>query len=152
MAALTNRCIKAATFPIWGIMMAQTYFPLVICDYEDFRPIIQAASCAFLGKRFFPHGAWDELSGWFDIDIDLPLSSDNFNTFNPSMLRIGSNNNWGYLRAATLKDRPAHADQLQVDPIGGREKILPWMLAHSDIPIKACGKIRLQIQARTIPL
>ena len=42
-------------------------FPLTICPFHDFRPVVQAAYQAFLGTRAFPPGRWDEMELWFRI-------------------------------------------------------------------------------------
>jgi hypothetical protein len=43
------------------------FLPLSSCPFDDYRPVIQAASLAFLGAAAFPAGAWDELALWLGI-------------------------------------------------------------------------------------
>ncbi len=38
--------------------------PLAAGGYADYRPVLQAAACAFLGQACLPPGQWDELGMW----------------------------------------------------------------------------------------
>ena len=40
-------------------------FPLTICPFSDFRPVVQAASLAFTGEKPFKDGPWNEMALWF---------------------------------------------------------------------------------------
>ena len=40
-------------------------FPLTSLPFHDYRPVLQAASIAFRGKRLLPAGTWDEMTLWF---------------------------------------------------------------------------------------
>ncbi|MBE9524911.1 MAG: alginate lyase family protein [Chloroflexi bacterium] len=90
-------------------------FPLTALPYQDYRPVLGAASLAFLGKPAFEPGSWDELGLWFSgrtssavVDTDLPLKG-------PAVLRNHVSDSWIYLRAEQLTSRPGHADQLHLD-------------------------------------
>jgi hypothetical protein len=86
-------------------------FPLTICPFPDFRPVIQAAARAFLNYEL-PRGPWDEMSLWFGIPME-----------NKQYLRterylgdhLHARNSWAYLRTAQFTSRPSHADQLHLD-------------------------------------
>jgi hypothetical protein len=39
--------------------------PLTICPFADYRPVLQAASLAFLEQLPFPSGPWDEMVVWW---------------------------------------------------------------------------------------
>jgi hypothetical protein len=94
--------------------------PLTVQPFHDYRPVLQAASRAFLEKSAFTPGAWDEMSLWLCSsakvqvfsDQDKNLTSDTRHLI-PSTLR--SPHAWAYLRAAHFRDRPGHADQLHLD-------------------------------------
>jgi len=94
--------------------------PLTVQSFHDYRPVLQAASRAFLGKTAFKPGAWDEMSLWLYpsakvqvvSDPDKNLKSDTRNVM-PCTLRTP--HTWAYLRAAHFSDRPGHADQLHLD-------------------------------------
>jgi hypothetical protein len=94
--------------------------PLTVQSFHDYRPVLQAASRAFLEKSAFTPGAWDEMSLWLCSsakvrvfsDQDKNLTSDTRHLI-PSTLRTP--HAWAYLRAAHFRDRPGHADQLHLD-------------------------------------
>lgn len=85
--------------------------PFTVLPYNDYRPVLQAASHAFLGEPAFPDGLWDEMGIWFgSLKAKEPVVK------KPELLhRINGENSWAYLRAAKFTDRPGHADQLHVD-------------------------------------
>ena len=85
-------------------------FPLSVCPFSDFRPVVHAAARAFLNSDL-PHGSWDELALWFG-EINLAKVM-NLRKVGPS--RINGKDSWAYLRTAQFTTRPSHADQLHVD-------------------------------------
>ena len=86
--------------------------PLAIAPFHDYRPVLQAASQAFLGKPAFKSGRWDEMSQWIALRSHL-------STFNVQPTNIFSTlhaaRSWAYFRVARFHDRPGHADQLHLD-------------------------------------
>jgi hypothetical protein len=88
--------------------------PLADCAFADYRPTLQAAGRAYLGKDLLPAGPWDELSLWLGLTgKGRPAEPI---TPNPAKtLRIQSGCSWASLRAVHYADRPSHADQLSVD-------------------------------------
>ncbi len=90
--------------------------PFGATAYGDYRPTLQAASLAFLGKPAFKPGVWDALSNWNGLPVSVPLDQPGETTLSsPAIRRVGSRDSWGTLRAVTFHSRPAHADQLTVD-------------------------------------
>jgi hypothetical protein len=94
-------------------------FPLTNRPFSDHRPVLQAASAAFRGKRAFPEGNWDEMAEWFNC---RPLQSgesaahtDSSTLRSPHILYRQKSRSWAYLRAANFASRPGHADQLHLD-------------------------------------
>jgi hypothetical protein len=95
-------------------------FPLTVHPIHDYRPVLQAASHAFLGEPAFRPGAWDEMSLWF---ISGQSSENNIRSSHGTGHRSPTNSpailhtqrSWAYLRAACFHDRPGHADQLHLD-------------------------------------
>jgi hypothetical protein len=95
--------------------------PLTICPFEDYRPVLQAAGHAFLGRQPFEPGVWDEMALWLapggkerevpDRDQRSRLQVKD----SPHVLRSPSGGSWGYLRCARFTGRPGHADQLHFD-------------------------------------
>jgi hypothetical protein len=49
--------------------------PLAAGGYADYRPVLQAASRAFLGQSCLTPGAWDELSLWLGLESSQPAVS-----------------------------------------------------------------------------
>jgi hypothetical protein len=93
-------------------------FPLSDCPFEDYRPVLQAAAQTFLGYAPLETGAWDELRLWMCADLPAPASG-NYPAHaphqSPHRLDNPGKASWAYLRAATFKYRPGHADQLHLD-------------------------------------
>lgn len=90
--------------------------PLAAGGFKDYRPVIQAASRAFLAGPCLPPGPWDELSLWLGFPLDSSTrKSCHFHVSCPDSPRLGDEYSWGSLRAARFFGRPAHADQLHVE-------------------------------------
>jgi hypothetical protein len=100
--------------------------PLASCSFHDHRPVLQAAGIAFLGKRQFTAGPWDELALWLSIqdhelqglvDEEEPPKQLQLSQFPEShlVLRNPVSQSWAFFRAAHHQARPAHADQLHLD-------------------------------------
>jgi hypothetical protein len=85
-------------------------FPLTVCAFEDYRPVLGAAGRAFLGQGLLPSGTWDEMCAWLVPELGEPLEV-NINL----PLRLQADHSWAYLRAARYPTRPNHADQLHLD-------------------------------------
>lgn len=103
-------------------------FPLSIQPLCDFRPALQAAGVAFLGKRLLTEGRWDEMGWWL-----CPISGSHSPTsiedgmrnklvekfdperVSPNTLSSSNHDSWAYLQAAHFTSRPGHADQLHLD-------------------------------------
>jgi len=86
-------------------------FPLTVCPFADYRPVLNAAARAFLDYDL-PRGPWDELALWFGI----PLENRKYLQL-PRYLgdQLYGKDSWAYLRTAQFTTRPSHADQLHVD-------------------------------------
>jgi hypothetical protein len=88
--------------------------PLASGAFDDYRPVAQAASRAFLDAPCLPPGPWDEYCLWMGLPVDKtlvlpqPIAS-------PTVHRLGDAQTWATLRIAQFTGRPAHADQLHVD-------------------------------------
>ncbi len=89
--------------------------PLSNAVFDDYRPVVQAASRAFRASPALPPGPWDDLCLW----LDIPIQSGNNpppSGGNPlDQLILGEGGDWAALRAVQFHSRPAHADQLHVD-------------------------------------
>lgn len=97
--------------------------PMTINPLDDYRPVLQSASQAFLRQDAFPAGIWDEMSLWFNLRrvdqaVHAPLGRQDLRTSEnnqriPHVLR--SDDSHAYLRVARFSSRPGHADLLHVD-------------------------------------
>ncbi len=95
------------------------------CLFEDYRPVLQAASLAFLGKCLYSSGPWDEQAIWLGRDpqdgpppsqpVSHPGRIQTEGPASPHILRCHSTGSWAYLRAARFRARPGHDDQLHLD-------------------------------------
>ena len=90
-------------------------FPLSSSNYDDYRPIAQAASLAFLATPFCSCGPWDEFSQWMGLSSDQTVLANSQQKKYSSELCLVTSESWGSLRAVRFVNRPAHADQLHVD-------------------------------------
>jgi hypothetical protein len=90
-------------------------FPLTILPFDDYRPVLQAASAAFLGQRAFPAGPWDEVGLWLCSSAPLQVPGTKHQNSRDTAHTLHAPHSWAYLRAATFHSRPSHADQLHLD-------------------------------------
>jgi hypothetical protein len=88
-------------------------FPFTACAFDDYRPVLQAASWSFLGQPAFETGPWDEMALWNVPTFQRSNVPPPAPRKDVPILRSG--NSWAYLRAARFTSRPGHADQLHVD-------------------------------------
>jgi hypothetical protein len=132
--------LEAATRWLWKLVDPQTGYvpnlghndgayilPLTVCDYQDYRPVIHAASRIFLKTSLTPLGPWDDLCTWLCLPLDryqqeaglnhwhLTPQQEGSTTQIPHLLINHKNNSWATMRVATYHSRPAHADQLHLD-------------------------------------
>ncbi|KTD04511.1 Heparin-sulfate lyase precursor [Legionella geestiana] len=94
--------------------------PLCNCDYQDYRPVLQAMSYYFRGKRCFNEGPWDEDLLWLfgESALSAPVeatSPASFAAAEGGYYTIRKASGWALIRCASFRHRPAHADQLHVD-------------------------------------
>ena len=89
--------------------------PFSNAAYQDYRPLVQAASRTFQAKAALPTGAWDDLCVWLDIPTRSRPQPDFALVERTEQLILGDRQSWAALRAVRFTSRPAHADQLHVD-------------------------------------
>ncbi len=92
--------------------------PLSNSDFGDYRPVVQAASRAFLGAPSLPPGHWDELSAWLGLPLDARSEISGLRhaaQTSYAIHRLAAKKSWAQLRALKFEVRPAHADQMHVD-------------------------------------
>jgi hypothetical protein len=97
--------------------------PLSTCPFNDFRPVLQAATSAYLGEGLYPPGNWDEMRLWLRaaakdgeyIAQEPEPKPKEGGDGGPHVLRNPTQYSWAYLRATRFHARPGHADQLHLD-------------------------------------
>jgi hypothetical protein len=96
--------------PNLGANDGSNIFPLSICSFADFRPVVQAAARAFL-KTQMDSGVWDEMPVWLGLTAAGK-------TYEPEHY-LGDNlhgrRSWATLRASRFRSRLSHMDQLHFD-------------------------------------
>jgi len=106
---------KTGRVPNLGSNDGAHIMPLSGQPFHDYRPVVQAAARAFLGKPLFPPGPWDELSTWLSLPsentLDVPLPQPQA----ADMPRLENAQSRAFMHTAHFSDRPSHADQLHVD-------------------------------------
>jgi hypothetical protein len=108
-------------------------FPLTLCPYNDYRPVLQAAARAFLPgtvlspAAVFPSGPWDEMQLWLNVQpgvcTQVPARAPAHAVHQigapqvppPPHILGDKSTSWAYLRAVHFAARPGHADQLHMD-------------------------------------
>ncbi len=98
--------------------------PLVAstCDFNDFRPTLQAVALQTRGERIYDAGPWDEEAVWLlgPAVLDAPLRpparrSVSFATTGFHVLRGYDAGTFAALRCGTLRDRFSQIDMLHLD-------------------------------------
>jgi asparagine synthase (glutamine-hydrolysing) len=106
--------------PCYGHNDGALVLPLSNCDYQDFRPVVQATRYAMHGVRTFPAGPWDEDLLWLfgPAAADAPMQ-----TFAPLDLAAGhggcytlrAKRGFVFIHCPRFRHRPSQADALHVD-------------------------------------
>ncbi|MEN8241408.1 MAG: alginate lyase family protein [Chloroflexota bacterium] len=102
--------LDSGSVPNLGSNDGAYILPLTVCDFGDFRPVIQAAGRAFIGSDLLSAGQGDEMASWLAPELNEQLEVE----INQP-LRLQSGHSWAYLRAESFSSRPSHADQLHFD-------------------------------------
>lgn len=104
--------------PNYGPNDGALIFPVTICEYRDFRPVLNTVYALIKGERLFPNGVYDEELLWFGCTNNYPMS-------NIHRKPIGKENSGfytfrnddGFLMVClhNFNTRPSHMDQLHID-------------------------------------
>lgn len=129
---LRNRVSKATDFlyqiqdeesgrvPYYGQNDGALILPLSNSDYQDFRPVIQAAHYFLKRTRRYSSGPWDEDLLWlFGPDaLASPVSTqkrEDLKADQGGYYTLRSGDGFAFTRCAEFRHRPAQADLLHVD-------------------------------------
>ncbi len=109
---------ESGDVPNYGSNDGALIFPLSICGYRDFRPVLNTLYALITGKRLYENGVYDEELLWFGETLDLPIESVGLNSisFDDSGFYVLRNED-GFIMTCLqdYKSRPAHMDQLHID-------------------------------------
>jgi hypothetical protein len=106
--------------PNYGANDGALVLPLNNCDYQDFRPVVQATHYLTHQARRYAAGAWDEDLLWlfgpqaFAAPVNSTPRAD-LRAERGGYYTLRSPAGFAFVRAASFKDRPAQADMLHVD-------------------------------------
>lgn len=113
---------RSGSVPNYGHNDGALVLPLSECDFQDYRPALQAGHYLAHRKRLLPAGAWDEELTWLfgrasdqtGVTADHPApKSSAFRASGYYTLR--SRESWGMIRCHHYSDRPAQNDNLHFD-------------------------------------
>ena len=106
--------------PNYGQNDGALILPLNNCDYQDFRPVVQASYYLIHKRKIFESGPWDEDLFWLfgPEALDAPVDEVPQNDFQAEVggyYTFRSEDGFVFVRCATYKDRPGQADMLHTD-------------------------------------
>lgn len=108
--------------PNYGSNDGALILPLSSSDYLDYRPSLGALSLALGEGRLYPPGPWDEEAAWLCGPGSLgqqaptkPEAATSTGFPEGGYYTLQGQGTSGFIRCATLRHRPAHADMLHLD-------------------------------------
>jgi hypothetical protein len=117
---------RSGRMPNFGHNDGALFLPLSDCEYEDYRPLLQTLSLWRRGARIWTAGPWDEDAVWMlgpdAIECAARLSAEEnaasetkLSAPRAGLFTLSGRESRAVIRCARFHERPAHADQLQVD-------------------------------------
>lgn len=111
---------ESGRVPYYGQNDGALVLPLTNCDYQDFRPVIQATRYLAAGTRGYSRGAWDEELLWLygERALSAPLAVEervDFKADAGGYYTLRAASGFVFTRAASFRHRPAQADMLHAD-------------------------------------
>jgi Heparinase II/III-like protein/Heparinase II/III N-terminus len=106
--------------PCYGQNDGALALPLSNCDYQDFRPVIQAVRYLSTQTRCYESGPWDEDLLWlFGTDAAnspvVPPERTDLQAGMGGYYTLRSEAGFAFVRCASFRHRPSQADMLHVD-------------------------------------
>lgn len=111
---------ESGSVPYYGENDGALILPLTNCDYQDFRPVVQATRYFQTGTKCYDSGAWDEELLWLfgpeavAAPVAMPERVD-FKAAYGGYYTLRSEHGFAFVRCATFHDRPGQADMLHTD-------------------------------------
>lgn len=111
---------STSRLPTYGPNDGALILPLNNCDSRDYRPVIQAIHYLNSGQRCYPDGPWDEDLLWLfgPAAVAAPVASvprPPLQAASGGYYTLRSDNGFAFMRCATFRHRPGHADMLHLD-------------------------------------
>lgn len=111
---------KSGQLSCYGQNDGALILPLSNCDYQDFRPVVQAVHYLYTGTRCYKSGPWDEDLLWlFGLDaLDAPVVIPQRTSLQAGVggyYTLRGPTGFVFTRCATFRHRPGQADMLHVD-------------------------------------
>ncbi len=106
--------------PYYGQNDGALILPLNNCDYQDFRPVIQAIHYLSDNLRCYKDGEWNEdllwIFGTAALQSDVKTRSrTDLHAETGGYYTLRSKTGFALIRSATFRDRPGQADMLHLD-------------------------------------
>ena len=106
--------------PCFGSNDGALILPLDNCDYQDFRPVVQATHYLSNGTRCYDAGPWDEDLLWLfgPEAVEAPLGAPRRTSLQAAVggcYTLRSETGFAFVHCATFRNRPGHADMLHMD-------------------------------------
>lgn len=107
--------------PNYGANDGALILPLNTCDFNDFRPVVQAGHYLLNQRRLYATGAWDEDLRWLfgsgvmAVEQDRSQHEPALNAEHSGYYTLHGEDSYIMVRCAPYQDRPSQSDQLHVD-------------------------------------
>jgi hypothetical protein len=108
--------------PNFGPNDGAMLLPLSNCDFEDYRPTLQAASYLLEGEPRYPSGQWDDLSLWLKLvtgakgSVTTARQDPMTSQFPEAGLYLTQGKRLKTMfRVVHFRNRPGHSDQMHLD-------------------------------------
>jgi hypothetical protein len=108
--------------PNFGPNDGATLLSMSTCDFEDYRPTLQAASYLLEDEPRYPSGRWDDLSLWLKLvngakgNVTTARKDPITSQFPQAGLYLTRGKNLRTMfRVAHFRNRPGHSDQMHLD-------------------------------------
>ena len=111
---------ESGDLPNYGSNDGALIFPVTVCGYRDFRPVINTIYCLINGKRLYSDGKYNEELLWFGKNSNLDCSMSNIKRESKSFKDAGiytlrNDNNYMMITLPDYKTRPDQMDGLHID-------------------------------------
>lgn len=106
--------------PNYGSNDGALFFPLTVCGYRDFRPIVNTIYALVKNKKIFNSGPWDEELLWFAskeaIDYEnIVIEKKSSEYIDAGIFSFRQSDKFLMTILQNYKTRPAQMDQLHID-------------------------------------